>query len=104
MRQMANQLLQAARECGGSLAVTTSRRTGKQNEAILREGLNGVPLLFWDGKGENPYLGFLALADAIVVTDNSVSMVSEACAGRASLSTASFSERDRRNWGGFTRR
>ena len=80
MRRMANQLLRATRECGGSLAVTTSRRTGKQNEAILREGLNDIPLLFWDGKEENPYLGFLALADAIVVTNDSVSMVSEACA------------------------
>jgi mitochondrial fission protein ELM1 len=29
---------------------------------------------------ENPYFGLLALADAIVVTSDSVSMVSEACA------------------------
>lgn len=29
---------------------------------------------------ENPYFGLLALADAIIVTSDSVSMVSEACA------------------------
>ena len=36
--------------------------------------------MFWDGAGENPYFGYLALADAIVVTGDSVAMVSEACA------------------------
>lgn len=78
--RMTNQLLVAARESGGGLAVTTSRRTGEENEKILRERLRAVPLFFWDGMGENPYLGLLALADAIVVTSDSVSMVSEACA------------------------
>ena len=32
----------------------------------------------WDGTGENPYMGYLALADAIVVTEDSVNMASEA--------------------------
>jgi len=34
----------------------------------------------WGESGTNPYRGFLALADAIVVTGDSVSMCSEACA------------------------
>jgi mitochondrial fission protein ELM1 len=34
----------------------------------------------WGDTGENPYRGFLALADVIVVTGDSVSMCSEACA------------------------
>ena len=33
---------------------------------------------FWDGTGPNPYLGMLALARHIVVTEDSVSMISEA--------------------------
>jgi len=33
----------------------------------------------WNGRNENPYLGLLSLADAIVVTSDSVSMISEAC-------------------------
>lgn len=32
----------------------------------------------WDGTGDNPYLGMLALAGHLVVTEDSVSMISEA--------------------------
>ncbi|MGB0631995.1 MAG: mitochondrial fission ELM1 family protein [Alphaproteobacteria bacterium] len=64
---------------GAGLAITASRRTGEENEARLRAGLAGTAWWFWDGRGDNPYLGLLALADAIVVTADSVSMVSEAC-------------------------
>tara|TARA_B100000700_G_scaffold280577_1_gene330604 strand:+ start:4917 stop:5903 length:987 start_codon:yes stop_codon:yes gene_type:complete len=61
------------------LAITTSRRTGKEIEALLRKVLTGASTWIWNGEGENPYLGLLALADAIVVTADSVSMISEAC-------------------------
>ena len=67
-----------AREEGVGLMVTPSRRTGKRNEAILREGLAGLPAQVWDGNGENPYFGILGLADAIIATGDSVNMVSEA--------------------------
>jgi uncharacterized protein len=77
---LAGQLIAALRESNGSLAVTVSRRTGEENAKALRERLRGVPHFFWDGTGENPYHGLLALADAIVVTSDSVTMVSEACA------------------------
>ena len=63
---------------GAGLAVTPSRRTGAENEAILRRHLADLPAVIWDGAGENPYFGYLGLADAIVVTGDSVSMVSEA--------------------------
>ena len=32
----------------------------------------------WNGEGENPYYGFLAWADYIIVTADSASMISEA--------------------------
>ena len=64
---------------GAGLAVTTSRRTGSDNAARLHERLAQLPSVLWDGSGENPYFGFLAHADAIVVTADSVSMTSEAC-------------------------
>jgi hypothetical protein len=32
----------------------------------------------WDGSGENPYFAMLGLADVIVVTEDSVNMVTEA--------------------------
>ena len=72
-------LKRLAGDHGAGLAITASRRTGDENEARLRGGLSGTPWWFWDGRGDNPYLGLLALADAIVVTADSVSMVSEAC-------------------------
>lgn len=78
--RLADQLADAASKSGGSLAVTPSRRTGKENEQILRDRLKDVSAYIWDGTGENPYFGLLALADAIVATGDSVSMVSEACA------------------------
>jgi mitochondrial fission protein ELM1 len=58
--------------------VTTSRRTGARNEEVLHRGLAGLPAEIWDGRGENPYFGMLALADHVVVTGDSVNMVSEA--------------------------
>jgi mitochondrial fission protein ELM1 len=80
MAGIADALAALARRYGAGLLVTPSRRTGKDNEAVLRRHLEGVPAFIWDGTGENPYLGMLALADYILVTADSVSMVTEACA------------------------
>lgn len=74
---------------GAGLMVTASRRTGTQNEAVLRQALAPAVAagraVFWDGAGENPYYGYLAWADAAVVTGDSVNMLSEA--GAAGLPT-----------------
>ena len=45
---------------------------------MLTAAIKDVPHSVWDGAGENPYFAFLALADAIVVTEDSVNMVTEA--------------------------
>ena len=65
-----------------TLMVTTSRRTGTAAAARIAEDLAGTPhrLFRWGDGGPNPYAGFLAWADAVVVTADSVSMLSEACA------------------------
>jgi hypothetical protein len=65
---------------GAGLMVTPSRRTGDANVAALRAQLDGVAAVMWDGSGDNPYYGYLALADAIVVTSDSVAMACEALA------------------------
>jgi mitochondrial fission protein ELM1 len=69
---------------GGSLLLTTSRRTGAAQESALAGALAEPRWLhlFAQG-GDNPYFGFLALADAIIVTGDSVSMCCEACASSA---------------------
>jgi len=64
---------------GGSLMITPSRRTGTDNMVILNEALRGKPAFIWNGEGDNPYYGMLGLADVILVTCDSVNMVSEAC-------------------------
>jgi uncharacterized protein len=66
---------------GMGVFVTPSRRTGREVTAHLREdfaGRDGFAL--WDEAGENPYFGLLALADRLLVTGDSVSMVSECLA------------------------
>jgi uncharacterized protein len=65
---------------GAGLMVTASRRTGKGNQKILHDALQDTNAFTWDGQGENPYFGFLAWADYILVTADSVSMISEASA------------------------
>lgn len=67
----------------GSLLITCSRRTPPATvEAIQRELINAGPYAkrawLWDGNGPNPYFGMLGVASHIVVTADSVSMISEA--------------------------
>lgn len=74
----------AAMAGGGGLLVTTSRRTGAAQEAALLDPLPEPRFVHrWGREGDNPYFGLLALADAVVVTGDSVSMCSEACASSA---------------------
>ena len=77
MKILADQLAALA-EGGAGLMVTPSRRTEPEAAAILKSALAGRSAHVWDGNGENPYFGLLALADAILVTRDSVSMTSEA--------------------------
>ncbi|MBP2300020.1 mitochondrial fission ELM1 family protein [Azospirillum picis] len=79
MGDVAEHLAKLTRSHGAGLMVTPSRRTGTDNEAILRARLSGLPAEVWDGTGENPYFAYLGLADAVVVTCDSVSMTTEAC-------------------------
>lgn len=66
---------------GGSMLVSTSRRTSESATDILKNNISNNAY-FYDYKSgeENPYLGFLAVSDAIIVSGDSISMCSEACA------------------------
>jgi len=75
---LGDKLAALSKRYGAGLMVTASRRTGEEAEAALRSRLEGLPVEFWDGQGENPYFAYLGLADTIVVTCDSVSMTSEA--------------------------
>lgn len=69
----------------GSVMASASRRTGTAATQALAEALSTVPhrLHRWGAAGANPYLGFLAWADLVVVSGDSVSMLSEALMGAA---------------------
>ena len=69
---------------GGSALVSTSRRTAKAAaEALLSAlGSSCSHAYVWQTdreNSENPYMGYLAHADAFVVTGESASMLAEAC-------------------------
>ena len=78
--EIAEALAGILRRRGGSVLVSSSRRTGEAGLALLRERLKGFSTAIWDGSGENPYFAYLALADALLVTADSISMISEAAA------------------------
>ena len=71
-------------EVGAGLAITPSRRTSPAIRGLLAQAFEGDRRVFlWDMDGDNPYRGILGLADRLVVTSDSVSMVSEALASGA---------------------
>jgi len=83
-RALATQVAALAQAAGGSVLLTTSRRTGiEQTQALLEVLPEPRWTHQWDQPGENPYCGFLAVADAVIVTGDSVSMCCEACASPA---------------------
>ncbi len=69
--------LRTATGCG--LAITPSRRTPADVRNLFAATFADDPRVFlWDLGGDNPYRAILALSDRLVVTSDSVSMVSEA--------------------------
>lgn len=71
-----------AASLGGSLLVSTSARTPDDAVRMLRETLHGPHQFYaWQARDPaNPYFGYLGSADHIVVTSDSIAMLSEACA------------------------
>jgi hypothetical protein len=78
--EIADTLAAILHRSGGSALVTPSRRTGAPGLRVLRERLAGLSTVVWDGAGDNPYFAYLGLADAVLATADSVSMISEAAA------------------------
>lgn len=80
--RLARQACDRARELGGSLLVSSSSRTSAAALAAFESELD-VPSYLYRWRAEdpdNPYFGILALADELIVSGDSISMLSEAVA------------------------
>ena len=95
--KLAADLAAMARRDGVGVVVTPSRRTDPAVTALMRQALEPVGGWVWDFTGENPYFGMLAQADMVVVTQDSVSMISEASATAVPVMFAPLPGRARRH-------
>lgn len=76
---LGDRLCEIAKKVDGTLMITPSRRTGDANCEILANRVKKQHnIIFEYGTGRNPYLAMLAFADTLIITNDSVSMVSEA--------------------------
>ncbi|RZI45704.1 mitochondrial fission ELM1 family protein [Candidatus Finniella inopinata] len=64
---------------GAQLLITPSRRSRPELLLELKRILMGTDFEMWNNQGDNPYLRYLACADTVMVTGDSISMMSEAC-------------------------
>ena len=94
---LAGDLANMMRRDGAGVAITPSRRTDPAALAAIQKTLAPLGAWLWDGTGDNPYFALLALADAIVVTIDSISMISESVATCAPVMLAPLPGRSRRN-------
>ncbi len=97
---IARQINDFVRSLGGSLLVTTSPRTPIRFARRLFEAIDVPMFCFqWTVEAkENPYWGMLALADRVVVTAESVSMITEALATGKPTYLAPVTLPDSRPW------
>jgi mitochondrial fission protein ELM1 len=82
LRYLAKTANAIAASKSGALLLTTSARSPKGSLDVMRNEIT-VPALYFDyndSASDNPYFGFLALADSFIVSAESVSMLTESCA------------------------
>ena len=72
--------LQSLGNLGVGFMITPSRRTHPRLLDAVDAATRNWPRILWKGEGPNPYADFLANADLLVVTADSVNMTGEACA------------------------
>ena len=97
--RLASDVARLARELGGSVLATTSRRTGPAATRAFCAALGPGAFVHRAGDpGENPYLALLALADWIVATGDSESMLAEAAATGKPISISALPVRASFRW------
>lgn len=96
-RQLGREVSCYVRETGGALLLTTSPRTPQGAVQELFEAVDCPAYCHaWHPQDpDNPYLGFLHLADRFIVTADSASLVIEACATGKPVAVFSWPSRRR---------
>lgn len=99
-KQFTQQIESVCNQRAAVCAVTTSRRTPKQAEAVFKDNFENNPhcqlLLLASRDSLNGTMeGLLALARVVVVTGESISMVSEACASGQRVVAVALPQRRR---------
>lgn len=86
-QQFGQEICEIHQKTGGSILITSSRRTGAEAEKIIMKELQNIPAYtyLWGEKKDNPFMGFLACGEKIIITGDSVSMCSEACGSGKSV-------------------
>lgn len=88
-----------ARAAGGSVLFTDSPRTPRAAGDAMQAQLQPPHFSWrWGSGGDNPYRGLLALADAFIVTGESMSMLGEAAATGKPLYIFDVEDGDTRWW------
>ena len=62
------------------MLVSYTRRTPARARDVMTPILSTLPGIVWDGNGDNPYFAFLAAADAILITEESTNLATDAAA------------------------
>lgn len=95
--QIASILQTTKRMMGGTVIVSSSRRTDRRPFAALSNEVRRMGGKIWpNDRGRDAYVGLLTCADNILVTVDSVSMISEAVATTAPVSIFLLPGRSRR--------
>ena len=79
IKKLISSLNQFSTDYKCSLMITTTNRTSESLKKALTSLTKNPNIILWTGGGRNPYAGFLGVADAIIVTSDSINMISEAC-------------------------
>lgn len=103
-QQLIGDINNFAKSYEGSLFISTSRRTGQEAAAAIEQAVASRKYSWvYNGRGDNPYLAWLATADAVVVTNDSVSMMSEVLATGKPLYILSLPEHEQTKPARFAR-
>lgn len=77
-RQTVDWMVEALLKQDAFFMVTLSRRTPEKFAGIIQDALKDKGHFVWDGTGVNPYFAMLSYADYVMVSADSVSMISDA--------------------------